>query len=316
MVKENNPAPVSFKGVMVSSTFRDLELHRAELMKALRKEELFAIGMEDYVVKPDDDVISSSLNMVRKGSAYIGLISHRCGQVPESAERNPHAYSITRLEFEEAQELDRPTLVFVMGTDHPVKAEDVEIDPEKREKLEAFRTHAKKGRIYVEFESLESFTKEAIHAVASLRRYLDEQAESATAHPGGLASTPDTTKAEPDPIPAPPAFYAEPRYIGSHEFLGRKAQLEILDDWAAPADAHPILLFEAIGGAGKSILAWEWTTRQATGVRDDWAGRFWYSFYERGAIMADFCRRALAYITGQPLKDFRKKRTPELGDLL
>ena len=74
MVKENNPAPVTFKGVMVSSTFRDLEQHRAALMNALRKEDLFAIGMEDYVVQPDDDVISSSLNMVRKGSAYIGLI--------------------------------------------------------------------------------------------------------------------------------------------------------------------------------------------------------------------------------------------------
>jgi len=171
MVKENHPAPVSFKGVMVSSTFRDLELHRAALMNALRKEELFAIGMEDYVVQPDDDVISSSLNMVGKGSAYIGLISHRCGQVLESAERNPDAYSITRLEFEEAQRLDRPTLVFIMGADHPVKAGDVEIDPEKREKLEAYRQRAKEGRIYIEFQSLEDFTQQAIRVYTGLVLY-------------------------------------------------------------------------------------------------------------------------------------------------
>ena len=44
---------------------------------------------------------------------------------------------------------------------------------------------------------------------------------------------------------------------------------------------------------------------------------FWYSFYERGAIMADFCQRALAYMTGRPLEEFAKKKTTELAkDLL
>lgn len=61
------------------------------------------------------------------------------------------------------------------------------------------------------------------------------------------------------------------------------------------------------------MLTWEWTTKHATSVRQDWAGRFWYSFYEKGAIMADFCRRALAYITGQPLDDFRTQKTAELA---
>ncbi len=315
MAKDNNPAPTKFHGVMLSSTFTDLEQHRAALMKALRREELFAIGMEDYVPTPDDDVISSSLNMVRKGSAYIGLISHRCGQTPESDDRNPHGYSITRLEFEEAQTLGLPTLVFIMGDEHPVKPRDVETDPEKIEKLKAYRERAKEGRIYVSFNSLEEFTRQAIHAVANLRRYLDEQGEPAAPSPEAAPDS-DTTSTKPDLIPTAPAFYAEPAYIGSHAFVGRSSQLETLSDWAAPADSHPVLLFEAIGGAGKSILTWEWTTKNATDVRGDWAGRFWYSFYEKGAIMADFCRRALAYITGQPLEDFRKKKTPELGDLL
>ena len=43
---------------------------------------------------------------------------------------------------------------------------------------------------------------------------------------------------------------------------------------------------------------------------------FWYSFYERGAVMADFCRRALAYMTGRPLEDFAKKKQLELSELL
>jgi hypothetical protein len=107
----------------------------------------------------------------------------------------------------------------------------------------------------------------------------------------------------------PPALYAEPRYIGSHALVGR-AQLATLSAWAAPAQAHPVLLFEAIGGTGKSMLTWEWVTRHAPDARDDWAGLFWYSFYEKGAVMADFCRRALAYMTGQPLAAFGRKSSP------
>ncbi len=316
MTIETNHGPVSYKGVMVSSTFMGLEEHRSELMDALSKEKLVPVVMEKYVPTPGDDVLSSSLDMVRESSAYIGIISHRCGQVPDCKERNPHGYSITRLEFEEARNLGLPTLVFIMGRRHPVTVDDVEKDAEKNEKLKAFRKRAKEGRIYVEFNSLEDFTKQAIHAVARLRGYLEQQAQPPAPHPQDPAFIVETTESRHDAIPAPPAFYAEPPYIGSHKFIGRNAQLELLDDWASPADPHPVLLFEAIGGAGKSILTWEWVTRRAVGIRDDWEGRFWYSFYERGAVMADFCRRALAYITGQSLKELRKKKTLELSELL
>lgn len=115
-------------------------------------------------------------------------------------------------------------------------------------------------------------------------------------------------------IPKPPELYAEPPYIGSHQFVGRRAELDQLDDWAGAADPTNILLFEAIGGNGKSMLTWEWTTRHATAARGDWAGRFWYSFYERGAIMQDFCQRALAYMTGRPLEEFKKLRTGQMRE--
>jgi hypothetical protein len=77
-----------------------------------------------------------------------------------------------------------------------------------------------------------------------------------------------------------------------------------------------VLLFEAIGGTGKSMLTWEWTTKHATNVRGDWAGRFWYSFYEKGAVMRGFCQHALAYMTRQPLEAFANKSTAEMGDQL
>src|SRR6185295_18452829 len=76
---------------------------------------------------------------------------------------------------------------------------------------------------------------------------------------GGEAARPDPVTDE-DGIPAPPQLYAEPAYIGSHTFVGRQAQLDALDDWAGTADPHAVLLFEAIGGTGKSMLTWEWVT--------------------------------------------------------
>ncbi len=119
-----------------------------------------------------------------------------------------------------------------------------------------------------------------------------------------------------NPIPKPPAFYAEPDFIVPNRFVGRESQLKELSDWAKPDHPDNVLLFEAIGGNGKSMLTWEWTTKHATQVRSDWAGRFWYSFYEKGAVMADFCQRALAYMTGQPLEELRKKKTAELKEPL
>ncbi|HWB05569.1 MAG TPA: AAA family ATPase [Verrucomicrobiales bacterium] len=107
-------------------------------------------------------------------------------------------------------------------------------------------------------------------------------------------------------IPKPPTFYAEPDYIGSHRFVGREQQILELNDWAKRADQTSLLLFEAIGGNGKSMLTWEWATNHAPRIRDDWSGRFWYSFYEKGAIMADFCRRALAYMTRRPMEELEK----------
>ena len=295
---------------MISSTGTDLKEHRAVLVEAIKRQGLTDVAMENDSAKPDVDVVDSSLRMVRDASAYIGVISRKYGQTPECPRRNPGKLSITELEFNEAQRLGRPILLFIMGDQHLLREADVETNAAKRRKLNAFRERAKQmrpdspvHRVYATFESVEEFTFEAIIAVAGLCRHLDE-------------TGPQPLLAAADLIPAPPAFYGEPPYISPHQFVGRQAQLDVLSDWAVPADLHPVLLFDAIGGSGKSMLTWEWATKHATQVRADWAGRFWYSFYERGGVMADFCRRALAYITREPLDGFRKMKTPELGGRL
>jgi hypothetical protein len=300
---------------MISSTFADFMQHRSSLIAAISGQGMHPVAMEQDSALPAGTVIDSSLQKVRESAAYAGIIGARYGNVPDSAEHNPEGLSLTHLEFREARHLGRPVLLFIMGPDHQVLQRDVELDPEKQRKLAAFREEAKRSsedsrvhRVYKVFNSLSEFEVAATQSVAELRRLLDSQ----TAPP----RRPRERAGAEERIPAPPALYAEPRYIGSHTFVGRAAQLATLSDWASPAEAHPVLLFEAIGGTGKSMLTWEWVTRHARAGRADWAGVFWYSFYEKGAVMADFCARALAYMTGKTLAMVRKKSQPELSDLL
>src|ERR1044072_1729345 len=101
-------APLQYQGVMVSSTFTDLNEHRTALIKAIKGQGLTDVAMENDSAKPDLDVIASSLRMVRDSSAYVGVISRKYGQIPKSPERNPGNLSITELEFNEALRLNRP----------------------------------------------------------------------------------------------------------------------------------------------------------------------------------------------------------------
>jgi hypothetical protein len=317
MTTKDNPKPTEYKGVMVSSTFTDLIQHRAALIRAIDGQELKSVVMENDSAKPAVDVLDSSLEMVHKASAYIGVISHKYGQIPDDPKRNPDRLSLTELEYNEARRLNRPILIFIMGDQHDVKIADIERDPEKIKKLEDFRENAKRirldssiHRVYKVFNNIQEFEVAATQSVAELRRFLDQET------PLHQVEVLDKEPPEINSIPDPPAVYAEPPYIGSHQFLGRAAQLDTLNDWASAADPHPILLFEAIGGAGKSILTWEWINKYAASIRGDWAGVCWYSFYEKGAVIADFCRHALAYMTKRQPRDFQKKRTVELGEIL
>lgn len=308
--------PEQFLGVMVSSTFTDLKEHRLSLMTIIDNFPLKPIGMEFNDDNTDIDVIESSLISVRRSAAYICVIGKKYGQTPVCLVRNPDRLSLTELEFNEAMELGRPILLFLMEANHPLIEKDVELDSTKRIKLAQFIERAKSmqngsgvDRVYRTFDSVENFTKEAIYAVGRLVHLLKQ---------GTVVKVSGAELAElKEPVLIKPKeFFAVPRYMASHEFVGRKSELATLDKWATEADTNPMLLFEAIGGSGKSMLTWEWTTKHAVTAREDWAGRFWYSFYEGGAQMVDFCRKALAYITASPVEKFDNLRTPEISHQL
>jgi tetratricopeptide (TPR) repeat protein len=116
-------------------------------------------------------------------------------------------------------------------------------------------------------------------------------------------------------VPPAPEFYAAPPYLlQGTRFVGRRAELAALNDWAASRES--LMVVEAIGGMGKSALTWEWAQRMAPAAIPDLAGRVWWSFYERGTSMKTFLRHALAYVTGRPPNSFLKVHTTDLGEQL
>ena len=171
--------PRYFKGVMVSSTFSDLEAHRAALIKLIYGAEFKPVVMENDSAKSDVDVLDSSLRMVDDAAIYIGIIAKKLGQIPKCSTRNPRNVSITELEFNEAVRLGRPILLFLMGAGHLVLESEIESKPGNRKKLNAFRERAKKmkpdsevHRVYAEFNSLEEFKEKAAKAISDLRLVL------------------------------------------------------------------------------------------------------------------------------------------------
>jgi hypothetical protein len=193
--------------VMVSSTFTDLKEHRDALIGALIEHGLHPNAIEFESAKPAGDVIDSSLQMVRDSAVYVVLISQKYGQIPVCPTRNPDQLSITELEFNEAQRLNRPTLLYIMSKEHAVKKADIEPDPAKEAKLDAFRERAKQdpvskvNRVYAVFESLEEFKFMLRCSLHDLCNHMDQQEAPAEVK----ASSTDPADCK---LPAPPAFYA------------------------------------------------------------------------------------------------------------
>lgn len=100
------------------------------------------------------------------------------------------------------------------------------------------------------------------------------------------------------------AFLPIPEYTPSHDFVGRESHLRFLDEWALDNSTTPFLVLNAIGGTGKSYLTWEWLRRGKRDTHSCWRGRFWYSFYERGATLSEFLRCLLAFMSGRSFNDF------------
>lgn len=86
-------------------------------------------------------------------------------------------------------------------------------------------------------------------------------------------------------------------YAMPPNFTGRLAERKMLMDWLQNDTENRLFILCALGGFGKSALAWHWLTHDVNAK--DWSKVVWWSFYEGDASFENFIEETLAYLVGR-----------------
>ncbi|MCK4735757.1 MAG: DUF4062 domain-containing protein [Methanophagales archaeon] len=95
-------------------------------------------------------------------------------------------------------------------------------------------------------------------------------------------------------FPVPP-YIAHPYAIQAN-FTGREQEKEMLTDWLT-GDSHSMLSVIAIGGMGKTALAWYWLMEDIKGSDEQPRKVVWWSFYDYESGFGRFLKKAIEYFS-------------------
>ena len=255
--------------VFLSSASGELAQHRETAVAACHRIGLVPEYMEDF--RPDrQPPLEVCERRVAESDIFVLLLADRYGSRPEGDVR-----SYTELEYEFAlTDPDMPLLIFTVDP-----AGDPPPERPQRRLIERVRA----AHTVYPLNSPDRFREDLILALLESVEAQDKSAALPAA----------------DRVPFiehPPTLYANPPYVGGAPFTGRADDLAEIAAWRRSTD--PLMVVEAIGGTGKSALAWQWTSEQDSA---GFAGRFWWSFYETSASLQRFLQELWAYTTGQSI---------------
>jgi len=119
--------------VFVSSTFKDLEAERQEVMHALLELDCMPAGMELFSA-----VNETQWNLIKKViddcDYYVLILAGRYGSI------SPEGLSYTEMEYRYALSINKPTIAFIHRDPGKIIADKTEITEEGKTKLGQFRT--------------------------------------------------------------------------------------------------------------------------------------------------------------------------------
>lgn len=283
--------------VFISSASGQLAPYRLAAVDVCHRLGLVPVHMEEFdPQRPTPEQVCQ--RMVESCDAFVLLLAHRYGSRPAGQQ-----LSYTELEYRWA--MNRPQMSIVAFVVDPLFSwpreetdSDADADADS-EQLKEFVSSVRSNHIVRKFGELAPFREDLLLALSRQRPVRDSWAAD---EEWGSA-----------PIPTPPTFHAAPPYVGSIPFTGRSGDLDLLDDWARSAD--PVLVVEAIGGAGKSAMTWQWAQDRAPAAIPGLAGRLWWSFYEGSASMTRFLQELIVYTSGRPIRHVKKLGQAELADM-
>jgi len=281
---------------MISSTTKDMLAHRQQALDACIRQDFFPVMMEHLPPSPDD-AVRRSLDLVDEADVYVLVLGLRYGEIPSGYEK-----SYTHLELDRAVERGIPILVLLTSPRHLFAEADVDVGA-AGERVRRLREEVRRHGVSY-FSSPEDLRSQLIDGLSDIRRRL----------PSCGAFTRHANRPDPPPTPFVVGPYT---LLQTSEVVGRQQELDVLTDWVSDPgkDVYRarVLVLLAIGGMGKSAVAWKWFNDIAPQEQElpILAGRVWWSFYETDSRFDNFVLRTLGYLTGRSVRELRTLRAPE-----
>lgn len=229
--------------IYVSSTFEDLQEHRAALKVELERAGFDVESMERYAAFAEPP-LERCLADVAACDGYVLVLAHRYGYRPQvDGEVGP---SITQLEYEQARRRGKPVFVFCIDEDHGWKPRYID-QGNAAQALAALRTTVEAAHGRRLFTDPDNLVKQVLAALSS-HRWVAEQVDES---PPAVAAS----YRWPEPWDFG-AYMAERRGV----FEGRAWLFQRVDSWLAAAGPHALLM-HANFGVGKSAFMAELVQR-------------------------------------------------------
>jgi formylglycine-generating enzyme required for sulfatase activity len=147
--------------IYISSTYEDLKKEREAAAKAVRRLGHQPVYMEDYVAGPQRPV-EKCLQDILSCDAYVGIFAWRYGFIPDGCDK-----SITHLEYEAANKVGVPCLIFLLDQKAPWPVEYVETGKE-RQKIDQLRNELRDKYIVSFFRNADELSSKVSAAVRNL----------------------------------------------------------------------------------------------------------------------------------------------------
>lgn len=148
--------------IFVSSTFTDLERHRQQVREAIGRLDFNSHAMESFGALPETPK-EECLRLVRSANAYVGIFAMRYGYVDPDTNK-----SLTQLEYEEAQALRLPSLIYLIDEErHPVLPKHVDVGS-SAEHLRELKAGLKRSHVVNFFSSPEDLAAKVTQDLVKL----------------------------------------------------------------------------------------------------------------------------------------------------
>ena len=161
--------------VFVSSTFKDLQLHRAEVERRLVGLEQIVKGMEYFGSSPETP-IATCLKHLGECKLLILLVGASYGSINQESQK-----SYTELEYEFALQKNIPVLVYLADMNSPNVGISLNgVDTVHMAELNAFKERLQKTHVVSFFTSIDDLGKRIEHDVPEALKNLDNITVSLT----------------------------------------------------------------------------------------------------------------------------------------